>query len=287
MSRTPGAVELPTFGAKPTSSLFLVCSGCTARRSFIADRTSFLEKAREFKGQHLGRTHVWSSCLQEHPCRAAAHLFQPCRGQQSVLCLGMVWVWVWLTLVTQTGLWGLNVSAPLEETWYDLIIQRLMLRVILLLHPSPHNLLKTSWVQSGPSSLTKAVPHLCLMAQCFSLPSHNHSCRGWHICKKGLTVADITKAEHVIIQHESSSEELKSIKSNCDLLQTSPPQKPQPVTDSEGEVGVGGARGEASSSCHHPADAALTGHMQKAVRKSRATDNRNHDPVILQHGCLF
>ena len=87
------------------------------------------------------------------------------------------------------------------------------------------------------SSLTKAVAHLCHIAQCFSLPSGNSSCVGWHMCKNGLAVADITKAEHVIIkcvQHENYLEELKCIMSNCDLPKTSHLHKLRPVIDSEG-----------------------------------------------------
>ncbi|XP_075933003.1 uncharacterized protein LOC142932811 [Anarhichas minor] len=96
---------------------------------------------------------------------------------------------------------------------------------------------------SNWSSLTKAVARLCHIAQCFSLPSGNHGCVGWHMCKKGLSVADITKAEHVIIkcvQHESYSEELKCIKSNCDLSKTSTLHKLRPVIDSEGLLRIGG-----------------------------------------------
>ncbi len=68
---------------------------------------------------------------------------------------------------------------------------------------------------SNWSSLTKAVARLCHIAQCFSLPSGKHGCVGWHMSKNGLSVADITKAEHVIIkcvEHESYSKELKCIK---------------------------------------------------------------------------
>ena len=93
------------------------------------------------------------------------------------------------------------------------------------------------------SSLTKAVARLCHIAHCFSLPPGNRSCVGWHMCKNELSVVDITKAEHVIIkcvQHESYSEELKCIKSSCELPKTSPLHKLRPVIDSEGMLRIGG-----------------------------------------------
>lgn len=96
---------------------------------------------------------------------------------------------------------------------------------------------------SNWSSLTRAVAHLCHIAQCFSLPADNPSCVGWHMCKNGLSVADIAKAEHVIIkcvQHESYSEELKCIESNCDLPKTSTLHKLRPIIDSEGLLRIGG-----------------------------------------------
>ncbi|XP_049332403.1 uncharacterized protein LOC125799519 [Astyanax mexicanus] len=92
-------------------------------------------------------------------------------------------------------------------------------------------------------SLTKAVARLLHILQCFSHPSSSRTCVGWHMCKDGLSVADITKAEHVIIkcvQQECFSEELKCIKSNCALPKTSPLYKLHPVIDSEDLLRIGG-----------------------------------------------
>lgn len=53
---------------------------------------------------------------------------------------------------------------------------------------------------SSWSSLTKSTARLCHIAQGFSKQSDNPSCRGRHICPTGPTIAEIKKAEHIIIK---------------------------------------------------------------------------------------
>ena len=53
---------------------------------------------------------------------------------------------------------------------------------------------------SSWSSLTKSTARLCHIAQGFSKISDNPSCRGRHICATGPTIAEIKKAEHIIIK---------------------------------------------------------------------------------------
>lgn len=77
------------------------------------------------------------------------------------------------------------------------------------------------------------------------------------MCKSGLSVIDIVRAEQIIIkcvQEEMYSEELKCIKMKHDLLKTSTLYKLQPILDSEGMLRIGGriGRGQLESGEVHP-----------------------------------
>ncbi|XP_054590105.1 uncharacterized protein [Nothobranchius furzeri] len=99
---------------------------------------------------------------------------------------------------------------------------------------------------SSWSTLSKTVAHLCHIAQCFSHSSKNQRCVGWHMCKSGLSVVDIVRAEQIIIkcvQEEMYSEELKCIKMKHDLPKTSTLYKLRPILDSEGMLRIGGRIG--------------------------------------------
>ncbi|XP_035860336.1 uncharacterized protein LOC118495618 [Sander lucioperca] len=98
------------------------------------------------------------------------------------------------------------------------------------------------------------------------------------MCKNGLAVADITKAECVIIkcvQHENYSEELKCIMSNCDLPKTSLLHKLRPVIDSEGLLRIGGRIDQAQ--------------LERCEAHPIIIPNRNHVATLLvrhYHECV-
>lgn len=96
---------------------------------------------------------------------------------------------------------------------------------------------------SSWSQLTRAVARLSLVAQSFHKPSSDSECAGWHFCRKGVTSAELTKAEHIIIkavQQEVYTEEVTCIQKNQDLPASSPLKKLHPVVDEEGLLRVGG-----------------------------------------------
>ncbi|XP_025766921.1 uncharacterized protein LOC112848107 [Oreochromis niloticus] len=110
---------------------------------------------------------------------------------------------------------------------------------------------------SSWTTLSKTVAHLCHIAQCFSHSSKNQRCVGWHMCKSGLSVIDIVRAEQIIIkcvQEEMYSEELKCIKMKHDLPKTSTLYKLRPILDSEGMLRIGGriGRGQLETGEVHP-----------------------------------
>jgi len=81
------------------------------------------------------------------------------------------------------------------------------------------------------------------VAQSFYKPTDDAECVGWHYCKKGITGAELTKAEHVIIksvQCEVYAEEMACIESKQDLAGSSSLKKLHPVRDKEGLLRVGG-----------------------------------------------
>lgn len=81
------------------------------------------------------------------------------------------------------------------------------------------------------------------MAKSLHKPAHDAECVGWHYCKKGVTSAELTKAEHVIIksvQREVYAEEMTCFERKQDLPGSSPLKKLHPVKDKEGLLCVGG-----------------------------------------------
>ena len=91
--------------------------------------------------------------------------------------------------------------------------------------------------------LTRAVARLLHVTRSFHKQTDDSVCAGWHFCKKGLTTAELTKAEYVIIkavQREVYSEEIECIENNKDLPVSSSLRKLHPVMDEEGLLRVGG-----------------------------------------------
>ncbi|XP_042611086.1 uncharacterized protein LOC109074690 [Cyprinus carpio] len=96
---------------------------------------------------------------------------------------------------------------------------------------------------SSWSRLTRAVARLLHVARSLHKPAHDAECVGWHYCKKGITSAELTEAEHVIIksvQCEVYAEEMTCFESKQDLPGSSPLKKLHPVRDKEGLLRVGG-----------------------------------------------
>lgn len=108
-------------------------------------------------------------------------------------------------------------------------------------------------------TVVRAVVRLHHIAHCFTEPSDDSQCTGWHFCSKGLSVNNLLKAEEIIInsvQHEVYSEELKCITSTGEIPSRSPLLKLNPIIDSNGLLRVGGhirqAKLAGSPSYHSP-----------------------------------
>lgn len=91
--------------------------------------------------------------------------------------------------------------------------------------------------------VVRAVAWLHHIAHCFTGPSNDSQCTGWHWCSKGLSVSDLLKAEEIIIksvQHEVYTDELKSITSTSEIPSHSPLLKLNPIIYSNDLLRVGG-----------------------------------------------
>ncbi|KAA8580471.1 hypothetical protein FQN60_013429 [Etheostoma spectabile] len=78
---------------------------------------------------------------------------------------------------------------------------------------------------SSWSRLTRAIARLLHVTQSFHKSAQDAECVGWHYCKKGVTSAEVTKAEQVIIksvQHEVYAEEMACLERKQDLPGSSP-----------------------------------------------------------------
>ena len=110
---------------------------------------------------------------------------------------------------------------------------------------------------SSWSRLTRAVVRLLHVARSFHKQTDDSVCAGWDFCKKGLTTAELTKAEYVIIkavQCKVYSEEVECIKKKQDLPVSSSLRKLHPVMDEEGllRVGVGTTHSNLPANEMHP-----------------------------------